>query len=164
MPNEACGNERNTIRLETVLQRKLRSQCWTYVSLGERQINHFLAFVRIYLSPACLIHLRVQMWSYLNPTEQRWMPAIVDLLSQHLSVSITLLKCRSDFWNFIKNWFHYFRTYWNESDRSKVRCHVALSYQGFQFENCFKKNLCLNFFVVCTCIERCDWDRNWENP
>ncbi len=28
--------------------------------------NHFLAFVRVCLSPACFVRIRVQMWTYLN--------------------------------------------------------------------------------------------------
>ncbi len=36
------------------------------VHLTKRMLNkHFLAFVRVPLSPACLVRIRIQMWTYL---------------------------------------------------------------------------------------------------
>ncbi len=50
------GEESNAIRLESVLQRKIRSRCWVY----------FAAFVRVRLSPACLVRVHIQMQIYLK--------------------------------------------------------------------------------------------------
>ncbi len=80
--NEACGYEGNvdadvllrSREQHSFVRRTFGEQVSTskkntfamLVYIGELKTHHFLAFVRVRLSLACLVHIRIQMWVYLQ--------------------------------------------------------------------------------------------------